>query len=245
MAEIGIEVERDAVIAHPMANPDADRADLALVAAALGDPDADAPRPPLAGEVEGGERPDQPLLERPDIAVQIEAAALQIEHDIADALARSVIGELPAAAGLEHRKEVGRDEILGPRAGARRVERRVFQQPDQLRRGAGADRGDALLHPPHRRLIGDRRVVDLPFDGCGVVSHAACYEPGDLVLSRAISGGRSIGAPRRRGRGGIGRRAALRSLWGKPRGSSSLLDRTIPPYMLRSTEIAASLGFPQ
>ncbi len=29
------------------------------------------------------------------------------------------------------------------------------------------------------------------------------------------------------GRGGIGRRAALRSLWGKTRGSSSLLDRTI------------------
>ncbi len=28
------------------------------------------------------------------------------------------------------------------------------------------------------------------------------------------------------GRGGIGRRAALRSLWGKLRGSSSLLDRT-------------------
>ena len=30
-----------------------------------------------------------------------------------------------------------------------------------------------------------------------------------------------------RGRGGIGRRAALRSLWGQPCGSSSLLDRTI------------------
>src|SRR6056297_1027722 len=29
------------------------------------------------------------------------------------------------------------------------------------------------------------------------------------------------------GRGGIGRRAALRSLWGNTRGSSSLLDRTI------------------
>ena len=28
------------------------------------------------------------------------------------------------------------------------------------------------------------------------------------------------------GRGGIGRRAALRSLWGKTRGSSSLLGRT-------------------
>src|SRR4051812_40586032 len=32
------------------------------------------------------------------------------------------------------------------------------------------------------------------------------------------------------GRGGIGRRAALRSLWANPRGSSSLLDRTIPSF---------------
>ena len=35
------------------------------------------------------------------------------------------------------------------------------------------------------------------------------------------------GAPQTCGRGGIGRRAALRSLWANPRGSSSLLGRTI------------------
>ena len=34
-------------------------------------------------------------------------------------------------------------------------------------------------------------------------------------------------APQTCGRGGIGRRAALRSLWANPRGSSSLLGRTI------------------
>ena len=33
-------------------------------------------------------------------------------------------------------------------------------------------------------------------------------------------------APQTCGRGGIGRRAALRSLWANPRGSSSLLGRT-------------------
>ena len=33
--------------------------------------------------------------------------------------------------------------------------------------------------------------------------------------------------PRQCGRGGIGRRAALRSLWGNTRGGSSPLDRTI------------------
>ena len=35
------------------------------------------------------------------------------------------------------------------------------------------------------------------------------------------------GTPQSCGRGGIGRRAALRSLWANPRGSSSLLGRTI------------------
>ena len=40
------------------------------------------------------------------------------------------------------------------------------------------------------------------------------------------------GAPQTCGRGGIGRRAALRSLWANPRGSSSLLGRTI---LLRKT----------
>ena len=38
---------------------------------------------------------------------------------------------------------------------------------------------------------------------------------------------------RGRGRGGIGRRAALRSLWGNSRGSSSLLDRTNPFIEIR------------
>ena len=43
-----------------------------------------------------------------------------------------------------------------------------------------------------------------------------------LGLQNALLGVRQCG------RGGIGRRAALRSLWGNSRGSSSLLDRTIP-----------------
>ena len=37
-------------------------------------------------------------------------------------------------------------------------------------------------------------------------------------------------APQTCGRGGIGRRAALRSLWANPRGSSSLLGRTISQF---------------
>jgi hypothetical protein len=44
------------------------------------------------------------------------------------------------------------------------------------------------------------------------------------------------------GRGGIGRRAALRSLWGNSRGSSSLLDRTIFPEIAKCGTPAGALA---
>ena len=46
-------------------------------------------------------------------------------------------------------------------------------------------------------------------------------------LLAALCRGAKDAPPIQCGRGGIGRRAALRSLWGNSRGSSSLLDRTI------------------
>ena len=49
------------------------------------------------------------------------------------------------------------------------------------------------------------------------------------------------GPPQTCGRGGIGRRAALRSLWANPRGSSSLLGRTIPPFV--ETYILQQIAF--
>ena len=48
-------------------------------------------------------------------------------------------------------------------------------------------------------------------------------------------------APQTCGRGGIGRRAALRSLWANPRGSSSLLGRTI--LLLKPAENIAIFPF--
>ena len=47
--------------------------------------------------------------------------------------------------------------------------------------------------------------------------------------------------PQTCGRGGIGRRAALRSLWANPRGSSSLLGRTI--FLLKPAENIAIFPF--
>ena len=52
-----------------------------------------------------------------------------------------------------------------------------------------------------------------------------CYGP-----RLASAGSTEAGFLMTCGRGGTGRRAALRSLWPKGRGSSSLLDRTITRY---------------
>ncbi len=50
-------------------------------------------------------------------------------------------------------------------------------------------------------------------------------------LLAALCRGAKDAPPIQCGRGGIGRRAALRSLWGNSRGSSSLLDRTNLPLL--------------
>ena len=86
---------------HPALQPDADRRDLVLAAGALvrpAHPDADPVLAPLAAHVERRQRADDPFLQRRDEAAHVRAAALEVEHHIGDALARAVIGELPAAA---------------------------------------------------------------------------------------------------------------------------------------------------
>ena len=75
-------------------------------------PDADPVLAPLAADVHGVERADQPGLERRDETAQIRVAPLQVEHDIGHALARPVIGELPAAAAAMHREPARRHQIL-------------------------------------------------------------------------------------------------------------------------------------
>src|SRR6185437_5255047 len=103
MAEVGIDVQGHAMEAHPMAHAHADGGDLALAAVAAGDPDADATRAPFAAQMELRQRADEPFLEAVDEGPDVAAAALEVEHDIAHALPRPVIGVLPAATAAEHR----------------------------------------------------------------------------------------------------------------------------------------------
>src|SRR6185437_14924290 len=159
-----------------------------------GDPDADAPRPPFSAQIELRQGADEPFLEAVDEGPDVAAAALEVEHDIADALPRPVIGVLPAAAALKHREAAGLDEIAVARARAGGIERRMLEEPHELRRGARADGGNARLHRRDRRLVGLGRIGDLPFDraahalhGFDPACHIACYASADLVISRTIA----------------------------------------------------------
>ena len=146
-AEIGRDVDRDAVEGNPAAHANAERGDLVLGGGAVerrrlvgpGDPDADAVLAGLADDAELGQRIDQPALERADEGAHVGAAAPEVEHDIGDALPGPVIGELAAAPGAMHGK-ARVEQIAVPRAGSRRVERRMLEQPDPLRRASLRDR---------------------------------------------------------------------------------------------------------
>ena len=56
--------------------------------------------------VEGGQRADDPFLQRRHIAPHVRPAAVEVEHQVGHPLAGPVIGELPAAAG-RHAPESG------------------------------------------------------------------------------------------------------------------------------------------
>ncbi len=105
---------------------------------------------------------DDPFLDRGDEAAHVRRAALEIEHDIADPLAGTVIGELPAAADHMHRK-TRLDQLLRPRGCAGGVKRRVLEQPDQLGRFAARDRRRAGRHAGKRAFVVDRAVAHEPF----------------------------------------------------------------------------------
>src|SRR5581483_12218491 len=108
--------------------------DLVLEAVALvrsRHPDADPFVAPAALHIEDAERADDPFLDGGDEAPHIRGAALEVEHDVADALARPVIGELTAAPGVVNRKS-GVGQVFGPCRRAGGIEGWVLKQPDEL-----------------------------------------------------------------------------------------------------------------
>ena len=178
MLELGVAVEGDAVVGDPMPHAHPDGGDLVLAPVRLRHPDADPARAPLASDTQAGEGADHPFLEGLDVAAQVAAAAGEIEHDIGDALARAVIGELAAAPAAMDRKAALLDEILGLGTRAGRDEGWMLEEPDELRRPSGPDGRNARLHRSYRLLVSDRRLSALPLD-------AACCGGGEAFLETA------------------------------------------------------------
>ena len=153
MRQVRLDIERDAVERHPAPHPHADGGDLVFRHLAVParflvgtrDPDADPVLADLAPDVEQRQRRDDPGLQRRDIGAHVLAAAVEVEHRIGDALAGAVIGELPAAPGLEHRK-TRIDQVLRFCRRAGGIKRRMLDQPDQFGGAPLGDVGDARLH---------------------------------------------------------------------------------------------------
>src|SRR5205085_4070973 len=143
--------------------PDAERADLLLVRA-FSDPDADATLGAMRSDPELGEGADHPAFECMDKAADVAPALFEVEHHVADALPRAVIGVSAAASRLENREVERIHQLGGIRAGARREQRRMLKEPYAFACRAGADRRGALVHEGERLLIGDRRLAHAPFN---------------------------------------------------------------------------------
>ena len=127
------------------------------------DPHADALLAPLAAHVEIRERADQPFFKGRHEQPHVRPPLLEMQHEIDHALAGTMVCELATPSGLVDR-EARRDQAIGLRAGARRIERRVFEQPHQLRRVPSRNRGHAVLHNGERLLIRHKTVAHAPFD---------------------------------------------------------------------------------
>ena len=174
MAEVGLHVQADAVEGDPAPELHPDGGDLVLThrgarRAAL-HPDAHAARPHLRADVEGQERPDHPGLQRLDEGAHVAPPGVEVQHDIGHPLPRPVIGELAAPGCLKHWEAVRLQEVGRLGRDPRRVERRMLQEPDQLRRPALGDGCGARLHEGDGRRIGDGPGRDRPLDGGAVAA---------------------------------------------------------------------------
>jgi hypothetical protein len=100
MAEIGRQIDADAVEAHPVPDADSDGSNLVFPVSAP-DPYANPVFAPLSGNTEGRQRCDDPLFQRGNIGTKVATAAFQVEHHIGNALPWTVVGILAPPSGCE------------------------------------------------------------------------------------------------------------------------------------------------
>src|SRR5436853_3822322 len=93
--QVGVDVEREAVTGNPARDSDADGGDLFVT-----DPHAGQPGDALAFDTVFANRANQDFFDVAHVTVHVAAIRLEIDHRIADQLARPVISHVAAASGL-------------------------------------------------------------------------------------------------------------------------------------------------
>src|SRR5258705_7516435 len=173
MRQVGSDVDGETVESDPALYADPQSPDLGLVWT-LADPDSDAALRAVRIYAKATQSVDHPLFEGMNEAANVFSAPFEVEHHIADALPRPVIGVTPAAACFEHRKIQRVHQFRRISAGAGGEQGRMFEQPHAFAIGPGADRGRSLLHEGERVGISDGGVADAPFDIGGEGGWAGC-----------------------------------------------------------------------
>ena len=142
-----------------------------------GDPDADPSVAPLAPDVEPRQRRDDPFLEPPDVTAHVAAPALEVQHHIGDALPRSVIGVLPAAAAAVHRQTRRVEQVLAPARWSRPC------------RAAGAPAAISARGALPSRIAAIRVSISATASSYGTSSSLIRHStlPDSLLISRGIA----------------------------------------------------------
>jgi len=168
MAEIRVDIDRKAVHRHPFADADTDRANLRFPPVGRVAPDADPAIHRPCVHPKFCQRRYHPVFQCMDKAPHIRTAIPQVEYDIAHPLSGPVIGMAPPASGLVDGKCLA-EQFGRIGAGARGIERRMFQQPDQFLRLTDLDSSVAPFHLFESGGIFNLFGRNPPFDVIGAV----------------------------------------------------------------------------
>ena len=92
------------------------------------------------------------------------AAPPNVEHDIRDTLAGSVVGVLPAAFCIKHREAIRIDEVFNLGGCPRSIKRRMFDEPDTFLSLSRINRISTGLHKGYGLCVIGQSVCGDPFN---------------------------------------------------------------------------------
>ena len=174
VAEVGGDVEREAVRGDGLRDMDADGGDLLFANAAAGQgPDAGEFADALRGHAEVFAGEDEGLFHQADEVdgAEVRAAfagqvAAEIEDGVADELAGAVVGDVAAAVDLVDldaaagKELVGGEDVGAGGVAAEGEDRRVLEEEERVADGAGFARGDDLSLDAQAFGVGDAAELE-------------------------------------------------------------------------------------